>query len=267
MRGGRGGNGGTGGNGGSVRVARELLRLRQTTAACALAAAAAVSAPACADIGTESGGVIALEVVPPVPPQVEVGDTITITATALDIDGNPVDAPILWSTPDAANIFVDPATGRVAGLTAGTTGRVMVSSGSLVSEFISLSVLAGADTVEVPADTLVVAPGETASPPVAPRVLADVAGVLTPSSGRAVILTIVEPVYADPATRAFEFTGNAALADTVLTGADGIPTPPVTVSRVAGLTAPDTVEVEVVVRRRSGATVPGSGQRVVIVFQ
>ena len=222
---------------------------------------------ACADITDDGSGVIALEVQQPVPPQVEVGDTITLVARAFDRNGDPVDVPIEWRTPDPANIFVDPTTGRVAGLTAGTSGRVQAVQGSLVSDLFPLTVLARADTIEVPPDTLTVDPLSPTSPPLSPRVATLVDGVYVGLAGRSIIFEIVEPLFADPAVRTVEITGNGALADTVLTGADGLPQAPVTLSRITGLTAPDTVEVSVRVLRRSGALVPGSGQRFVVAFQ
>lgn len=223
----------------------------------------------CSDVVGDGGGVVFLEVTPPVPPQVEVGDTIQLVARALDLNGEPVAATITWRTPDPANVFVDPATGRVAGITAGTVGRVQAVETTLASDFLSLTVIARADTVEVPDAPLVVAAGETVSPVLAPRVAArsdaDPSGFV-PVSGRNVILEIVQPVFADPAARTVEITG-AALIDTVVTGSDGLPTTPVTLSRVTGATAPATVLVEVRVPRRSGALVPGSGQRFTVNFQ
>src|SRR5690606_830342 len=185
----------------------------------------------------------------------------------LDRLGNPMDVPITWRTADPANVFIEAATGRVTGLTPGTTGRVQAVVGTLVSELMPLTVVAGADTVEVPGDTLVVAPEAVASPGLAVRVAALVDGAYEGVTGRSIIFEIVEPPFADPAARTVEFTGNAALADTVATGADGFPAAAVTLSRIEGLVAPDTVQVEVRVVRRSGALVPGSGQRVVIAFQ
>ncbi|HEU4828136.1 MAG TPA: hypothetical protein VFT04_02970 [Gemmatimonadales bacterium] len=222
---------------------------------------------ACANISDDGTGVIALEVQQPVPPFVEVGDTIALSARALDREGNPVDVPIEWRTPDPANIFVEAGTGRIAGITPGTSARVQATQGSLVSDLISLTVVARADTLEVPPDTLTVDPLSTTSPALAPRVATLVEGAYVGLPGRAVIYEIVEPAFADPAARTVEITGTGALADTVSSGPDGLPQAPVSLSRVTGLTAPDTVEVAVRVLRRSGALVPGSGQRFVVAFQ
>lgn len=225
----------------------------------------------CANIADDGSGVIALEVQQPVPPVVEVGDTIALVARALDRDGNPMDVAIEWRTPDPANVFVETTTGRIAGLVPGTIGRVQATQGSLVSDLISLNVVPRADTIAIAPDTLTVDPLSTTSGPLVARVSALVEGGYVALPGRSVIYEIVEPAFADPAARTVEITGTAtspgALADTVLTGGDGQPAVPVTLSRMPGFTAPDTVEVSVRVLRRSGALVPGSGQRFVVAFQ
>ena len=249
-------------------MARVFERVRHLSTLSALSASSALSAlSACANIADDGNGVIALEVQPPVPAVVEVGDTIAITARALDRDGNPVDAVIEWRTPDPANVFVEATTGRVAGLVAGTVGRVQATQGSLVSDLLTLNVVARADTLAIIPDTITVDPLSTSSAALVSRVSTLVEGLYVGLPGRSVIYEIVEPAFADPAARTVEITGTAALADTVLTGADGQPTAPVTLSRMTGLIAPDTVEVAVRVLRRSGALVPGSGQRFVVAFQ
>ncbi len=52
-----------------------------------------------------------------------------------------------------------------------------------------------------------------------------------------------------------------------MTGADGTPSPPVTLDRVAGQTAPDSAIVTVAATTATGAAVPGSGQRFIVHFQ
>lgn len=245
-------------------MAQWIAKVRRTAV---VSAWSAMSAVACSDITDDGSGVIALEVQQPLPAVVEVGDTIVLTARALDREGNPVDAVIEWRTPDPANVFVESTTGRIAGLVPGSTARVQATQGSLVSDLISLTVVARADTVEVPPDTLTVDPLSTTSAALVPRVATLVEGVHVGLPGRALIFEVVEPAFPDPAARTVEITGTNALADTVLSGPDGLPQTPVTLSRMTGLTAPDTVEVAVRVLRRSGALVPGSGQRFVVAFQ
>lgn len=224
---------------------------------------------ACSDVTAGEGGVVSLEVRPPVPPRVEVGDTIQLSARGLDRNGDSVAAAITWRTADPANVFIDPATGRVTGLIPGTTARVQAVETTLASDIITLSVVAGADTVEVSETPIVVEASAGVSAPLVARVAAvsdtavsGYAGV----AGRELIYTIVDPVFADPAARTVELTGSGVTA-TVLSGADGRPISPVTLSRIAGQPTPATVLVEVRVVRRSGALVPGSGQRFTVTFQ
>ena len=224
---------------------------------------------ACSDVTAGEGGVVALEVRPPVPPQVEVGDTIQLSARGLDRNGDSIAAAISWRTADPANVFIDAATGRVTGLTAGTVGRVQAVETTLASDLILLTVVAGADTVEVPEAPIVVDAAAGVSAPLVARVAAVSDTAVSGFAGvpnRALIYTIVDPVFADPAARTVELTGFGVTA-TVQSGPDGLPIAPITVSRIAGQPTPATVLVEVRVERRSGALVPGSGQRFTVTFQ
>jgi hypothetical protein len=154
----------------------------------------------------------------------------------------------------------------VTGLVAGQTGRVQAAETSLVSQPITLTVIGAADTLAIPADTLVVIPEADGSSPIAAAVLSrsDTAATgFVPATGVTISFSIVDPVFADPATRTVELTGGV-LAATLVTGADGTASPAVTVNRVAGKTAPDTVRVKIDARHRSGGPVTGSGGTVVI---
>jgi hypothetical protein len=78
-----------------------------------------------------------------------------------------------------------------------------------------------------------------------------------------VIYTVTSPP--DVGLHTVELPGGV-LADTVLTGTDGAVSS-VTLIRVNGTTQPDTAIVEVRAVRASGAAVPGSGQRFIVLFQ
>ena len=235
----------------------------------ALAAVLVCLATACSDVTSGSDGVVSLEVRPPVPPVVEVGDTIQLSARGLDQNGDSIAAVITWRTADPANVFIEAATGRVTGLTPGTIGRVQAVETTLASDLVPLSVVAGADTVEVPDAPIVVEAVAQTSAPLAARVAArseTEVGGFAGVAGRELLYAIVEPAFADPAARTVELTGSA-LAATVLSGPDGFPVTPVTLSRIAGQPTPATVLVEVRVVKRSGALVPGSGRRFTVNFQ
>lgn len=223
---------------------------------------------ACSNLTADNGGVVSLEVQRPEPATVEVGDTIQLSAVALDRNGEPVDASIVWRTSDTT-LAVDSTTGQVTGLVANQTGRVQASETSLSSQPITLSVLSAADTLAVPTDTLVVAAGVDASPAMAATILSQsdtaVSG-FEPASGARIIFAITVPAFADPAARTVELPGGV-LTDTLVSDASGQALPAATVNRLAGTTAPDTVRVTVSALHRSGRAVAGSGQVVIVVFQ
>jgi len=99
---------------------------------------ASVLALGCSDLTEGAGGVVELEISQPAVTQLEVGDTLRLTARALDRDGNPVTVPITWSATDAT-LSVD-NTGLVTGVAPGP-GQVQAFAGSLASARISLTVI------------------------------------------------------------------------------------------------------------------------------
>jgi hypothetical protein len=223
---------------------------------------------ACSNLTADNGGVVSLEVQRPEPATVEVGDTIQLTAVALDRNGEPVDAEIVWRTSDTT-LSVESATGRVTGRVPNQTGRVQASETTLNSQPITLSVLAAADSLAVPADTLIVAAGVAASAPLAATVLSQsdtATSGFVPASGTRIIFSITEPVFTDPSARTVELPGGV-LADTLPSDGTGQALPDATVNRVSGTTAPDTVRVTVGALHRSGKPVAGSGQVIIVVFQ
>jgi len=222
----------------------------------------------CSNLPTDASGVISLEVIRPEPATVEVGDTIQLSARALDAQGDSVAVPITWQTSDTT-IWVDSTTGRVTGLVPGKTGRVQASETSLVSNPITLTVIGRPDTLVVAPDTLIVPAGTSASTALVASLLSrddTAASGFIGAVGARMIIAITSPTFTDPATRTVQLSNNA-LADTVAAGADGLPTTAVTVNRVDGATAPDTVRVTISGVHRSGAPVAGSGQEVLVVFQ
>jgi hypothetical protein len=214
----------------------------------------------CSDLTEGAGGVIELRVVTPTPANIEVGQTLQLSATALDKDGNVVSTPVTWQAPDTT-LTVDAGTGAITGLFPGP-GRVQAFSGSLASSLVTFTVLAPADTLVIVGDSVSIVPADvtnTAPLEVQLRTLSPDAGL--PS--RPVIYTVTQPPDVGPHT--VELPGGV-LADTVLTGTDGAVSS-VTLIRVNGTTQPDTAIVEVRAVRGSGTDVPGSGQRFIVLFQ
>jgi Bacterial Ig-like domain (group 2) len=214
----------------------------------------------CSDLTAGSGGVAGLEIRAPALKTIEVGETLQLSALALDKDGNAVAAPVTWLAPDAT-LTVDGSTGAVTGVSPGT-GHVQAFTGSIASELVSFNVIARADTLVITGDSvLTVAPGVTASAPLLVQLQSfSPAG---PLPSRPVIYAVTSPPDVGPHT--VELPG-AVLVDTLLTGTDGAVSS-VTLNRVNGTTQPATAIVEVRALRTRGDVVPGSGQRFTVNFQ
>lgn len=213
----------------------------------------------CSDLTEGAGGVVQLEIRVPASTTVEVGETLQLTAEALDRDGNPVAVPISWRTSDAT-LTVDDA-GLVAGLAAGP-GQVQAFAGSLASERISIAVITRADTLSLVGDSVVtVAAGVAASAPLVVQLQSFAEAVPLPD--RPIVYSITSPP--DLGTRTVELPGNV-LIDTVFSGTTGL-NETITLNRVVGVPSPDTAIVQVRSYRTSGVDVPGSGQRFIVLFQ
>jgi hypothetical protein len=214
----------------------------------------------CSSLTEGDGGVVGLQIQEPQNRTLEVGETLQLSAVALDKDGNPVDAPITWQA-TAATLAIDPTTGIVTGLTPGP-GQVQAFTGSLASTAVSLTVVVGADTLVLTGDSVVTVPAgvSNTNPLVVELRSFSPEG---PVPARPVIYTVTSPP--DVGAHTVELPGGV-LTDTVQTGTDGAVSS-VTLNRVNGTTQPDTAIVEVRAVRTHGAPVPGSGQRFIVLFQ
>jgi hypothetical protein len=126
------------------------------------------------------------------------------------------------------------------------------------------TVVAQADTLIVVGDSVVtVEPGEDTSPDLTVRV--EAGDPPAPVDRRRVTFEVIAPTFGNPADRTVEFS-NGQLAQNILTATTGSPSPPATLRRREGKTAPDTAIVRVSVYRPGGGTVPGSGQHFLVLF-
>lgn len=221
----------------------------------------------CSNAGELADGVIEIQVIAPQPPIIDFGDTVRYVAIPLNQDGDSVAAPVVWVTPDDSTInIIDPATGLVTGVKPNSVGRVQAVLGTLTTGFFTLSILARPDTIILPADSIQsVASGEPASLPLLPVVASyNPAG---PVTARRLIFTIVKPTFADTTGVQSVALTNSHLVDSVFTTTDGTPAVGITVSRITGRPAPDSVLVEVMALQSSGNPVPGSGQKFLVLFE
>jgi hypothetical protein len=213
----------------------------------------------CSGLDEGEGGAVSLQVEVPVPATLEVGDALQLTATALDADGNPVDVPITWRAADPT-VTVSPA-GLVTGVSVGS-GRVQARNGALGSNLVTMTVIARADTLILPGDSVLTVAadvGTSADLVTALRTFSPDAPVAT----RPVIYAITSPA---PGTAPSITLTGGAQTDTVNTGADGTVTG-MQVIRVPGRPPVDSAIVTVRAERTRGAPVPGSGQRFIIRFE
>jgi hypothetical protein len=211
----------------------------------------------CSGLQETEAGVVQLDVTVPGPDSVEVGESIQLSAKPLDKNGDSVGTPVTWLSADAT-ATID-ATGLLTGVTPGAA-RVQAGVGSLNSELITFAVVAPADTLVLPGDSVLTVPhGTGTSSDMVTRLDSfNPPGALP---GRRVIYAITSP---DPAAAppAVVFS-TGAVADTLTTGPDG------TAAAVLSVIGepPDTVIVEARATRTRGAVVPGSGQRFIVLFQ
>ncbi|HVX89280.1 MAG TPA: hypothetical protein VG940_10165 [Gemmatimonadales bacterium] len=221
-----------------------------------VAGAVALAVVACSSLG-ESGSAVSIELQVPSPASVEIGDTITVRARLLDVNGDSVGGTVRWRTPDTT-VAIDSVTGRLTGLFTGT-GRIQAVSGSLVvpNPPLSFAVRPRADTLIVAADSLAIVAGDSQSAVLAPKVATAAAAAVQDAT---LILTLVFP--ADSSA----LLNGTVKADTVLTGASGEPAVSLRVKQ-HGAVRPDSAVVQVEARRPSGAVVAGSGQVIRIIFE
>jgi hypothetical protein len=211
----------------------------------------------CSGLQETEGGVVQLDVTVPGPDSVEVGESIQLSAKPLDKNGDSVGTPVTWLSADAT-ATID-ATGLLTGISPGAA-RVQAGVGSLNSELITFAVVAPADTLVLPGDSVLTVPAGTGT---SSDMVTRLDSFNPPGAlpGRRVIYAITSP---DPAAAppAVVFSTGAG-ADTLTTGADGTATALLSVIGAP----PDTVIVEARATRTRGAVVPGSGQRFIVLFQ
>jgi hypothetical protein len=94
-------------------------------------------ASACSDLPVTGDGVVILEVTTPPALTLRQGDSIALSARALDQQGEEVAVAITWATPDTTVTVSE--SGVVTALTASGTGRVQASVGTLRSNILTFA--------------------------------------------------------------------------------------------------------------------------------
>ncbi len=243
-----------------------LSRARRAGSTLLLCLLAGLPLAACSDLSGDSDLPIVLEIRAPAgiggaAPLVEIGDTITLAARALNQAGDSVAATFTWRSPDTALISVDPATGQITGKSPGI-GRVQVTSGGLTSDLVPFNVVPRADSLLlVPPDSARVLVTDTASAPLIAEL--DTLNPDGPLQGRQITYQLTD-IFGQPGDTAS--LGGGLMLRTVTTSALGQPNIPVYVRPIPAQPRPDSVYVTVTALRPSGTPIPGSGQQFVVRF-
>jgi hypothetical protein len=222
---------------------------------------------ACSDLSGDSDTPIILEIRAPASvgganPPVEIGDTFQLSARALNQAGDSVAATFTWRTLDTALVFVEPTTGRISGKKVGTPARIQVTSGNLISDPVSFSVVPAAESLKiVPPDSARVLTTDTASAALIAEL--DTLNPDGPLQGRLITYQLTT-IFGQPGDTAS--LGGGVMLRTVATSTLGQPTIPIYVRPIPTLARPDSVLVEVTALRPSGASIPGSGQQFIVRF-
>ncbi len=104
------------------------------------------SVAGCGNLPTGDDGVVALEVTIPTTLTLVEGQSVQLSARALDRNGEVVTtATITWRTPDTT-VIVDESTGLVTAVSGTGTGRVQAASGSLHSDIVTFTLQAATGT-------------------------------------------------------------------------------------------------------------------------
>jgi hypothetical protein len=182
--------------------------------------------------------------------RVEVLDTLRPHARALNGRGDSTAAQIVWSALDTTLQVADSLAGVFVGRAPGS-GRIQARAGSLVSNPVTITVVAALDSIRVTgADTVVVTDSLSDS--------LQIQAYATPggsTAGRTIILTITFPPGAPGLTLVPD--------DTVRTSSSGLAVFQV---RASGITRPDTVVVSASAQHANGTPVPGSPLTFVVEF-
>jgi hypothetical protein len=229
----------------------------------------------CTAITGDFSDVVAIKYTGPTAPSLAEGDTLTLTAVALDANGAELpEVPVIWRVlePDTVQVgfTLDSLTGLVTGLYAGT-GRVRADADGLRTSLITVRVTAVADSIaalEPAEDTL---PASGVESPTLGATVYDVPpiGAPKPLAGVSVRFAIVQPVAGSPeaSTLAIGAPGQPPELDplvvTVVTGTSGNAF--ATVRRIGQL-QPDTAIVEAVALSATGDVIPGPPARFTIII-
>jgi len=235
---------------------------------------------ACTVITGDLGRVIAIEIDGTGVRSVEEGDTIVLSARAIDAAGDTVpDAVVVWEMllPDSGSggqFDLDSLTGIIQALSPGS-GRVRAHVEGLRSDTISIVVTGAPDSLAANADTLITMAADAIVSPRIETILLDLTtdpGTALPLEEKMVTFSLVDPPPTASEAEGFFLTESDSVPGldphsvSVSTSAAGVAS--IVVRRVAGGSAlPDSAVVDASAVTAIGGVVAGSPVRFVIVFE
>lgn len=252
-----------------------------------LALGLCLAAGACSQLSPDFGTAVAITIKGPVTPQVEEGDTLTLTAQALDINGAILtDQTVFWTITDPVKrvdtvngqpvnvprgFTIDSITGLITAFVP-DTAKILAYDGTLRSNTLQVIITPQPDTVFAPITRIVVAPLATESGALAVTVQDITTNPATPRvlGGKTVSYVITSPaavtsIYLEAHTTPGDsLPGADPLRGSVKTAGNGQAL--IFVHTVAGQTPPDSAVVEATGLTARGATVKGSPVRFTVVF-
>lgn len=213
-------------------------------------------------------------------PSVEEGDTLRLTALALDIDGNPLpEVPVVWQVlaldTTVVGFTLDTLTGLITAVSPGGPWSVQGRADGLrMSAPVRVTVTGAPDSVAgVEPTRVTVAADADSSPPLIAMVydLTTVPDTAKGLGAKRVAFQLVEPAPGSPAAAAVALAApgdSSATTDpyavTVLSGPTGQAR--VIARRVSGFVQPDSILVDAFAFTARGDTVTGSPVRFTVLF-
>lgn len=237
-----------------------------------------LAAAACTEFTGDFSDIIALEYTGPTSPSVEEGDTVRLTARALDIRGDTLpDAEIVWRVIELDTVDVgfvlDSVTGLIAGVHPGGPWRVQGSAEGLqIDPPISVRVTAAPDSAaraDTGAVVMSVAQNQTSSLTVAVFDLTTTPDQPGPAGGARVRYQLVDPEPGSAQANGIAIVVTAEVGDdphAAETESNSAGQAAAFVRRV-GTSQPDSVLIDAVVFTARGDTVPGSPIRFLVLIE
>jgi hypothetical protein len=232
-----------------------------------------LAAAACSALSPDFGSAVAISITGPLTPSVEEGDTLRLSAQALDQGGAVLSDTVAWAVVDtgAIGFTIDTATGLITALTP-DTAHVQAHVGSLRSNPIQVIVTPMPDTVFATTARVVVALTDVESQPLTTTVqdLTTIPGSPQYLGGKTVSYVIVDPTLATAlyleahSTTTDTLPGTDPARESTLSVGNGQAV--LFVHKVAGQALPDSATVEATGLTARGVPVPGSPVRFTVVF-